>query len=524
MNLLAVLEVRAEGNENWGGFLRFKKGKRCSLVFGLVIMTLVMASYLLSGAHQELLISSPFPYGGFSSNPSLVDNENPSDIKEHHYQPSINNISYVKDYPNIKLIIDSIAARIEFTTRQLPDLQDLKRQELHMFSVIPSKFLPNSKSPCWYEEFSGRNTTDPYLTNSYVLYSKRFRSTFDALRKVFWGHLSHVHGKHFRLRCLPHFYIIGQPKCGTTDLYDRLRLHPEVKFSAIKEPHWWTRKRFGIVRLRDGLRDRYPVEDYLDLFDLAAHQIHRGLQAASVEQQSKMNKIIIGEASASTMWDNNAWTFFYDNSTDGEPPFLTQDFIHAFQPEAKLIVMLRDPVERLYSDYLYFASSINLPMTFTRRWRRPCSCLKIACWTIHCGLCLQQHLNNAMPVRLQVGLYAVYLLDWLTVFNKEQFLILRLEDHASNVKYTMHRVFQFLNLGPLSEKQEALMTKSPASNTRRPEDRSLGPMWPITQKILQDFYGPFNTRLVQVLDDEAFAWKTTSLIPFRLVIKMTVRP
>lgn len=50
----------------------------------------------------------------------------------------------------------------------------------------------------------------------------------------------------------------------------------------------------GIVRLRDGLRDRYPVEDYLDLFDLAAHQIHQGLQATSAEQSSKMNKIIIG--------------------------------------------------------------------------------------------------------------------------------------------------------------------------------------------------------------------------------------
>ncbi|MEJ1273737.1 carbohydrate (N-acetylgalactosamine 4-sulfate 6-O) sulfotransferase 15 [Cricetulus griseus] len=379
-----------------------------------------------------------------------------------------------------------------------------------MFSVIPNKFLPNSKSPCWYEEFSGRNTTDPYLTNSYVLYSKRFRSTFDALRKVFWGHLSHVHGKHFRLRCLPHFYIIGQPKCGTTDLYDRLRLHPEVKFSAIKEPHWWTRKRFGIVRLRDGLRDRYPVEDYLDLFDLAAHQIHQGLQAASAEEQSKMNKIIIGEASASTMWDNNAWTFFYDNSTDGEPPFLTQDFIHAFQPEAKLIVMLRDPVERLYSDYLYFASSNKSADDFHEKVTEALQLFENCMLDYSLRACVYNNtLNNAMPVRLQVGLYAVYLLDWLTVFNKEQFLILRLEDHASNVKYTMHRVFHFLNLGPLSEKQEALMTKSPASNTRRPEDRSLGPMWQITKKILQDFYGPFNTRLAQVLDDEAFAWKTT---------------
>lgn len=509
MNLLAVLEVRTDGNESWGGLLRFRKGRRWSLIFGLIIMTLVMASYMLSGARQELLIPSPFHYGGFPSNPGLTDTENPGDTKEHAHQPSVSNVSYVKDYPSIKLIIDSITARIEFTPRQLPDLEDLRKQEGHMFSVIPSKFLPNSKSPCWYEEFSGRNTTDPYLTNSYVLYSKRFRSTFDALRKAFWGHLSHADGKHFRLRCLPHFYIIGQPKCGTTDLYDRLRLHPEVKFSAIKEPHWWTRKRFGIVRLRDGLRDRYPVEDYLDLFDLAAHQIHQGLQASAAQERNKMNDIIVGEASASTMWDNNAWTFFYDNSTAGEPPFLTQDFIHAFQPNAKLIVMLRDPVERLYSDYLYFASSNKSADDFHEKVTEALQLFENCMLDYSLRACVYNNtLNNAMPVRLQVGLYAVYLLDWLTVFSKDQFLILRLEDHASNVKYTMHKVFRFLNLGPLSEKQEALLTKSPASNVRRPEDRSLGPMWPVTHKILQDFYGPFNARLARVLADEAFAWKT----------------
>ncbi|XP_036078262.1 carbohydrate sulfotransferase 15 isoform X2 [Rousettus aegyptiacus] len=405
MNLLAVLQVRAEGGESWGGLLRFKKGKRCSLVFGLIIMTLVMASYILSGAHQELLISSPFHYGAFPSNPSLTDSETPSDMKEHHHQPSVNNISFIKDYPSIKLIINSIAARIEFTTRQLPDIEDLKKQELHMFSVIPTKFLPNSKSPCWYEEFAGRNTTDPYVSNSYALYSRRFRSTFDALRKAFWGHLSHAGGRHFRLRCLPRFYIIGQPKCGTTDLYDRLRLHPEVKFSAIKEPHWWTRKRFGIVRLRDGLRDRYPVEDYLDLFDLAAHQIHQALQASSAKEHSKMNRIIIGEASASTMWDNNAWTFFYDNSTDGEPPFLTQDFIHAFQPDAKLIVMLRDPVERLYSDYLYFASSNKSADDFHEKVTEALQLFENCMLDYSLRACVYNNsLNNAMPVRKEASL------------------------------------------------------------------------------------------------------------------------
>lgn len=55
----------------------------------------------------------------------------------------------------------------------------------------------------------------------------------------------------------------------------------------------------------------------------------------------------------------------------------------------------------------------------------------------------------------------------------------------------------------------ALMTKSPASNARRPEDRNLGPMWPVTQRILQDFYRPFNAKLSQVLADKAFAWRKT---------------
>ncbi len=48
-----------------------------------------------------------------------------------------------------------------------------------------------------------------------------------------------------------------------------------------------------------------------------------------------------------------------------------------------------------------------------------------------------------------MGLYVIYLLDWLSVFSKEQILILRLEDHAVNRKITMRRVFKFLQLGEL---------------------------------------------------------------------------
>ncbi|XP_036295248.1 carbohydrate sulfotransferase 15 [Pipistrellus kuhlii] len=509
MNLLAVLEGRPDGGEAWGGCWRRGRGRRCSLAVGLAIMTLVTASYILSGARQELLLASPFRLGAFPGSPGPggpLGGEGPGPAKEPPPPPA-GNLSAARDAPGLRLVLDSIAARIAFTARQLPGAAALRRQEPHMFAVIPRKFLPGSRSPCWYEEFAGPNTSDPYLANSYALYSRRFRTTFDALRKAFWGQLAQAAGRRYRLRCLPRFYVIGQPKCGTTDLYDRLRLHPEVQFSAIKEPHWWTRKRFGIVRLRDGLRDRYPVEDYLDLFDLAAHQVHRGLQAGAAGRSSR---IVIGEASASTMWDNNAWTFFYDNSTDGEPPFLTQDFLHALQPDAQLIVMLRDPVERLYSDYLYFASSNKSAEDFHEKVTDALQLFEACLLDASLRACVYNNsLNNAMPVRLQVGLYAVYLLDWLDVFDRDQLLVLRLEDHASDVKATMRRVCQFLSLGPLSEKQEALMTRSPASNARRPEDRSLGPMWPLTQRLLRDFYRPFNARLAQVLGDEAFAWGKT---------------
>lgn len=56
--------------------------------------------------------------------------------------------------------------------------------------------------------------------------------------------------------------------------------------------------------------------------------------------------VVTGEASASTMWDNQAWSHLHRAEEETEPPFLTQDFIHAIQPDARIIIMLRDPVER----------------------------------------------------------------------------------------------------------------------------------------------------------------------------------
>ncbi|XP_062927933.1 carbohydrate sulfotransferase 15 [Mobula hypostoma] len=507
MNLLATLEVKAERRFKWSGYLFAWKAKLGTLFLGVIILCLVMASYILTRNQQRLLLTpSPFQYStSTNSNFLELDSTEFEDDTDELSSPLnwIGSTNYLKS----ELIIKTRNFKLQLTPRRLPEWNDLIKEEAHIFSVIPRRFLQNVKNHCWYMKYTGTASTDPYKNNAYFLHTKHFQMIFDYLRKVIWKHLQHHDGEHYRLRCLPYFYIIGQPKCGTTDLYNRLRLHPEVSFSIVKEPHWWTRKRFGIIQPWNGFHGRYLIEDYLDLFDLAAHQIQNQISNSSAEQEMDSN-MIIGEASASTMWDNNAWQSFYGRTANSEPPYLIQDFLHAVLPAAKLIVMLRDPVERLYSDYLYFISANKSVEDFHEKVKDSLqifdSCL------MHSSLrsCVYNcTVNSAMPVRLQIGLYAVFLWDWYAVYNQNQFLILRLEEHAADVKNSMDRVFRFLDLGNLTEKQEAAIINNPASNTRRPKDKSLGPMLPETRKILEEFYRPFNEQLALLLNNDSFLWE-----------------
>ncbi|XP_034464987.1 carbohydrate sulfotransferase 15-like isoform X1 [Hippoglossus hippoglossus] len=469
------------------------KVRLLSFLLGLTLTFLVMASYILPWEKTGLLFT-PTP---FQLRPVFVPTSTSAE------DSSENTLI------DMKLLVKIISFKLEYSPRKVPDEKDVIETEALLFSVIPRHFLPSIKSPCWYEEFPGDLGADPYRRNLFTLRSKGFKTVCEQLKINFHRHLYHRDGEVFRLRCLPYFYIIGQPKCGTTDLFQRLRLHPEVRFNTIKEPHWWTRKRFGYIHSKDGVLESFPVQDYLDLFDLAAVNIQAGINGNPSGDRSAL-RLITGEASASTMWDNQAWSNLHGGGEDAKSPFLAQDFIHAIQPGAKIIVMLRDPVERLYSDYLYFTvgnkSAEDFHLKVVESVQLFHSCLSER--TIrYCAY--DTSLSNAMPVRLNLGMYVVFLLDWLTVFHREQMLVLRLEDYAANIKVTFRKVFDFLSVDPLSEQVEAAVTKRPMSNTRRAADRNLGPMLPATRDLLREFHQPFNHKLASVLDNKAFLWSNT---------------
>ncbi len=116
----------------------------------------------------------------------------------------------------------------------------------------------------------------------------------------------------------PNFFIAGMPRSGTTSLYTYLKQHPDVFLSVYKEPHF-----FG----KDLTQNAYTVPDedvYYSLFDGAA------------------GKSAIGEGS---VW------YLTSRTAASE--------IRAFNPGARIIIMLRNPLDMIYSLHALYIRTGN---------------------------------------------------------------------------------------------------------------------------------------------------------------------
>lgn len=97
------------------------------------------------------------------------------------------------------------------------------------------------KNPCWHELLE---SPTPYVNNTYTPFSPSAKRVLGRLTEM-WDNVFREDKPTYRLRCLPYFMIIGQPKCGTTDLFWKIAKHPDILTPPIKELHWWSRSRHG---------------------------------------------------------------------------------------------------------------------------------------------------------------------------------------------------------------------------------------------------------------------------------------
>ncbi|WP_019505685.1 tetratricopeptide repeat protein [Pleurocapsa sp. PCC 7319] len=232
----------------------------------------------------------------------------------------------------------------------------------------------------------------------------------------------------------PDFIIIGAGKCGTTSLYNYLGYHPQVLLPNKKELRFFD-KNFA-----------YGYEWYLAQFPAI----------------SDRRDLITGEASPSY--------FFL--------PHVAQR-IRDFAPDIKLIVMLRNPVERSISDYYQnkktgrnHQSLLEVIKRETERFKQKTE-LELS---YHGGPLLQ-------------SLYYYKLKRWLKIFPKEQLLIIKSENFFNNTAQSMQQVFEFLNLSNIAI--DNYQTYNIGSYSQVGED---------IQEQLSNFFEPHNKRLEEYLE------------------------
>jgi hypothetical protein len=183
----------------------------------------------------------------------------------------------------------------------------------------------------------------------------------------------------------PNFFLIGTTKGGTSSLDTWLRGHPDVATPARKEMHFFCRCPNPELRVAN------TREEYLAAFPAGK---------------------AVGESSP-------CYLYYPD----------IPDQLAAF-PNARLIVSLRDPVERFWSHYLM--NEIYRPRNLTPE--------QVVKENLATGR------TNAIEDLYGVGLYAEQLERYMTRFGRERILVLFLEETSVDPGVAMDRIQDFLKL------------------------------------------------------------------------------
>jgi Sulfotransferase family len=220
---------------------------------------------------------------------------------------------------------------------------------------------------------------------------------------------------------VPNFFIVGAPKAGTTSLYHYLGQHPEIYMSPLKEPSYFSLEvrsenfephlQIQMEREEEAVR-RYlagPMnhqrfsgivrewEDYLRLFASA----HEGGS--------------IGEASVCYLWSKSA-----------------AGAIASRLPQARIIIILRDPAERAFSQYLHNVSNGVVRDSFSA----------------HIDSSLR-YVGNGFGILnpfLEIGMYADQVKRYLDMFPSEQVGIWFYEETTRRPREFLSEVLGFLGV------------------------------------------------------------------------------
>jgi len=200
---------------------------------------------------------------------------------------------------------------------------------------------------------------------------------------------------------IPDFLIIGAGKSGTTSLDNYLKQHPEIFIPDFKEPNFYGYEQSNAEDFSDPddrnhyLQSVTTLDDYLKLFANA--------QPGQV----------IGETSNTYMYHENA-----------------PERIKYYNPDVKLIAVLRQPAGRLYSRYMHLARENRTP---TEKFE---DCLdRNSVWWKRNDL-------------IKEGFYFKNLSKFYELFPTENIRVFLYEEFNADPDRILREIYQFLDVNP----------------------------------------------------------------------------
>ncbi|MFW9820739.1 MAG: sulfotransferase domain-containing protein, partial [Candidatus Thorarchaeota archaeon] len=260
------------------------------------------------------------------------------------------------------------------------------------------------------------------------------------------------------IRILPDFLIIGGQRCGTTFYYNCLKQHPNIKTSLRrKEIHFFDNN------FHRGLlwyKSYFPT--------LSSKYFYKYILS---------HNIITGEASP-----------YYILHP------LVPSRVKSIIPNVKIIILLRNPVSRAYSHYNHEVRRGIEKLSFENAIKREKENIDKELKKIMENEHYYSYVfrNYSYITR---GIYISQIKNWMEVFPKDQFLIIKSEDLFENPRDVMRKSFKFLNL----RNYENITFKKANQGIYSKLDSDI-------KSQLNEYFRPYNQQLYDYLGVN-FNWK-----------------
>ena len=265
------------------------------------------------------------------------------------------------------------------------------------------------------------------------------------------------------LRTYPDFIIIGSGRAGTTSLYSYLIQHPNIitSFSHREQKaadlHFFE---YMISSSTNWYRSHFPTKISKKLLQLRTK-----------------SSVISGEFTSTYMYH----------------PFVPKRIFDLI-PNIKLIVILRNPVDKVYSAFSQQFQFKEFTSSFEDYIESELKRIKITEKEPDLKTFNEDFESIAVPNILRHGIYHTYLKKWLELFSKKQIYVVDSKDLHDNTQETLDNIFKFLEIPPVN-----------IPDTSKINVGKYSKMDTLTRRRLLDFFSPFNDKLNYLLGTK-FHW------------------